>query len=46
MEDGSRPQLYNLVQDPGEAHNLASGKPDVVQRLSGKLLAWHKDLPK
>jgi uncharacterized sulfatase len=46
MKDGSRPQLYNLRQDPGEAHNLASEKPDVVQRLSGKLLAWHNDLPK
>ena len=45
MRDGSRPQLYNLAQDPGEAHNLAAEQPDVVGRLSRELLAWQATLP-
>jgi hypothetical protein len=38
-------ELYDLVADPGERHNLASEKPDVVQELSTKLNAWTATLP-
>jgi uncharacterized sulfatase len=46
MRDGSRPQLYNLAQDPAEAHDLSADQPDRVKGLSRKLLAWQDQLPK
>jgi arylsulfatase A-like enzyme len=45
MEDGNGAQLYDLVHDPAETHNLTSQKPDVVQRLTKELLVWRKSLP-
>ncbi len=45
MEDGARPQLYNLATDPGESHNLADAQPAWVERLSRELLAWRKSVP-
>lgn len=45
MENGSRPQLYDVAKDPGEQDNLARQQPDVVARLSKELLAWRKSLP-
>jgi uncharacterized sulfatase len=45
MRDGSRAQLYNLAQDPGETRNLASSETAAVGRLKTKLLAWDKQLP-
>jgi arylsulfatase A-like enzyme len=44
MEDGARPQLYNLATDPGESHNLAAAQSAVVERLSRELLAWRKSV--
>lgn len=46
QEDGSRPQLYNVLQDPTETRNLAPRRPDLVKRLGGSLLAWNAGLPK
>ena len=43
--DGSRSQLYHLIDDPGEEDNLAIDKPDVVSELTAKLLAWNKAIP-
>lgn len=43
--DGSRPFLYDLSQDQAETKNLAEAHPDVVARLSQKLVAWHESLP-
>jgi len=43
--DGSQPELYNLAADPGEAANVASQNPDVVQRLTEALLAWNRTMP-
>jgi len=43
--DGSRPQLYDIPADPGEARNLASEQADVVARLSAEALAWHRSMP-
>ena len=33
-------ELYNLVADPGELHNVAEREPDVVQLLKGRMEAW------
>jgi uncharacterized sulfatase len=43
--DGTQPQLYDLVTDRGEAHNVAADHPDVVARLTASLVAWHKSMP-
>ena len=39
--DGARPELYDLLQDPGETTNLAKQHPDVTKRLVHRVLAWH-----
>jgi N-acetylgalactosamine-6-sulfatase len=44
--DKSRVELYDIPQDPGEMNNLADRQPDVVQTLSGRLIAWQSRLPK
>ena len=33
-------ELYNLVEDPDENHNLAAELPDAVEALSAQLDAW------
>jgi arylsulfatase A-like enzyme len=33
-------ELYNLVEDPAENHNLAEALPDVVAHLRGRMEAW------
>jgi uncharacterized sulfatase len=43
--DGSRPELYDLAKDPGEASNLAGSRPDLVARLTAAVLAWHRSMP-
>lgn len=43
--DGSHPQLYQLPQDIGEAHDVASQHPEVVKDLTAKAIAWSKTLP-
>lgn len=45
QDDGSRPQLYNLLKDPSESTNLASQHPDIAGRLTKAVLAWNKTLP-
>jgi arylsulfatase A-like enzyme len=45
MQNGSRAQLYDLANDPGETHNLAAEKPDALHQLTRKLLDWQKSLP-
>ena len=39
--DERRPQLFDLIADPGEETNLAATNPDVVARLAGKIAAWY-----
>ncbi|MBM3892363.1 MAG: Cerebroside-sulfatase, partial [Verrucomicrobia bacterium] len=39
-------ELYDVVADPGEQHNLVKDHPDIVKRLSAKLEAWQATLPK
>ena len=43
--DGSAPQLYDLATDRSETVNLAGQQPEVVQRLTRSLLAWHASMP-
>ena len=45
QEDGSRPQLYNLAKDEGEANNLAAQETQLVQRLTKAVLDWNRTLP-
>jgi arylsulfatase A-like enzyme len=33
-------ELYNLVEDPNEEHNLAEREPDVVAFLEARMQAW------
>jgi arylsulfatase A-like enzyme len=33
-------ELYNLVEDPNEDHNLAEREPEVVAALKGRMEAW------
>jgi arylsulfatase A-like enzyme len=33
-------ELYNLVEDPGENHNLAESNPDMVSLLKTRMEAW------
>lgn len=38
--DERRPQLYDLLSDPHEHHNLAAAEPEVVARLADLLHQW------
>jgi arylsulfatase A-like enzyme len=44
--DRSRVELYDIPSQATELQNLADRHPDVVRRLSERLLAWHATLPK
>ncbi|MCB0005485.1 MAG: hypothetical protein KDE04_03505, partial [Anaerolineales bacterium] len=33
-------ELYNLVEDPDENHNLAESEPEMVALLKGRMDAW------
>ena len=46
QEDGSRPQLYNLLKDQSETENLAAKRPEIVERLRKSALSWKETLPK
>ncbi len=43
--DGSQPQLYDLVSDRRETHNVAAEHPDIVAGLTEAVLAWHRSMP-
>jgi arylsulfatase A-like enzyme len=43
FEDG-RQELYNLQDDIGEKHNLATANPEKVKELHGKLAAWQQSV--
>lgn len=44
--DRSRIELYDIPGDPTELDNVAGQHPEIVKRLSEKLLKWQKTLPK
>ena len=43
--DGSKPQLYDLANDPNETTNLASKDPTNVETLKKALMDWYRSLP-
>lgn len=43
--DGTRPQLYDVAKDKGEANNLAAAQPQLVQHLTKAVMDWNKTLP-
>ncbi|NNC87380.1 MAG: sulfatase-like hydrolase/transferase [Akkermansiaceae bacterium] len=43
--DRSRPRLYDLAADQGEATNLAAEHPEVVARLTKAVFAWNAGMP-
>ncbi len=43
--DRSRLELYDLKADPTQLNNVAEKHPELVARLSDKVLAWKKELP-
>jgi uncharacterized sulfatase len=43
--DGSRPELYRLSNDPGEATNLAEQQPQLVQKMTQAVIAWNCSMP-
>jgi N-acetylgalactosamine-6-sulfatase len=43
--DRSRVELYDIPNDPSELNNRAKRHPDVVTRLSKRVLAWQATLP-
>jgi arylsulfatase A-like enzyme len=43
--DGSRAQLFDLANDPGEQVDLATEHPEVAAELTEQVVAWHASLP-
>ncbi|HEX5442283.1 MAG TPA: hypothetical protein VFW87_00580 [Pirellulales bacterium] len=43
--DGAGAELYNLVDDPNEAKNLADDESAVAQRLTKLAIDWRKSFP-
>ncbi len=37
-------ELYDLAQDPGEAHDLAGQQPELLERLAGRWREWAEDV--
>lgn len=42
--DSDRVELYNLEEDLGEQHNLASNEPKLTKTLLSELHTWRKDV--
>jgi arylsulfatase A len=40
---GTRHQLYDLVEDPGEMKNIAAGRPDIVKEIAAALAKVRDD---
>jgi arylsulfatase A-like enzyme len=43
--DGSRPELYDLLSDPGEKQNLAESHTEIVQTLTKQVTDWYRSTP-
>ena len=44
VRDGAHVFIYNLRNDPGERHDLASKRQDIAQKLWPLLEAWERDV--
>lgn len=40
--EAPRPELYDMIEDPGETTNLATSRPEEAARLRARLLAWRE----
>ena len=45
-KNGGDVELYDIVADPAETHNVAARHPEVVKELSAKVTDWVATLPK
>ncbi|WP_240773321.1 sulfatase-like hydrolase/transferase [Pontibacter sp. SGAir0037] len=43
--DGGRKELYNIVNDPGEHHNLADVHAKKAATMAKKVTSWYKSMP-
>lgn len=43
--DGSRTELYNIINDPGESQNLADVHPKRVEAMTQNLVSWYLSMP-
>jgi uncharacterized sulfatase len=43
--NGSRPELYNIVNDSGEKHNLANLHEQKAKTMTQKVISWYKSMP-
>ncbi|WP_198416730.1 sulfatase family protein [Marinilabilia rubra] len=44
-DDGTRLELFDLFEDPGETVNLKDQYPDLAGQMKKELLTWRKELP-
>jgi arylsulfatase A len=44
FHDDLRVELYNVREDQGEQHNLASAEPNLVKSLRDQLHRWREDV--
>lgn len=43
--DSSRIELYNVIEDPSELHNLTEQKPEIEQHLIQEAMDWYQTIP-
>lgn len=43
--DGTQAELYDLITDREEQRNVAANHPDIVDRLTRMVVAWHQEMP-
>lgn len=43
--DGARPELYDIVNDPGETQNLAATETEITKAMSEKVVSWYESMP-
>jgi arylsulfatase A len=44
VNDGRGYELYDMIADPGEQHDIARDKPDIVAQLSKQYESWYRDV--
>jgi hypothetical protein len=43
--DGSGMELYDVIKDRSEEHDLAASEPELAKRLAGSAIRWWQSLP-
>ncbi len=43
LYDKSTPELYNMIEDPGQKNNIADENQDIITRLSAEYDLWFQD---